>query len=394
MDILSLAQPIRDGIYITVLVMCMLYVSIINKTRLPNKIYLVIFLALKVTIALCEWLLIHVPNPSHYLWLSLLFVLSFGCAPMLLRFSQGVTTLPIENNTRYFKWLEWVIVVAAVVLIAPLFLASKALMSFEFGPGFGRLIHITMSLCILLYVAQVGLYWRKAYIIYAVELQRTKATCSSLQQRSLTLLKLLLILVLVNLVFSLVRTFNVWFWQSQSEIALIANILEYTVLLCCLFAMFHSALPVSIDNSSETEVFTTMTDEPKPPKYTKTPLDSDFRNRIIGKLQDKVKVTQLAFDSTLSLNKFSEAVGEKPYYVTQVLNQDLHTNFYEYITDHRIHEVARRLSAPCEQTIFDLALAVGFNSKSTFNTAFKKRFGVTPSQFRANPAGCISSLST
>jgi AraC-like DNA-binding protein len=37
-----------------------------------------------------------------------------------------------------------------------------------------------------------------------------------------------------------------------------------------------------------------------------------------------------------------------------------------------------------EKTISDIFLAVGFNSKSVFNTFFKKNVGLTPSEFRKN----------
>ena len=100
------------------------------------------------------------------------------------------------------------------------------------------------------------------------------------------------------------------------------------------------------------------------------------------KLSDVATVTELALESTISLAKFSTAIGEKPYYVTQVLNQDLQTSFYEFITKHRIQEVMQQLAEPSTKTIMEIALAAGFNSKSTFNTAFKKHTGVTPSVYR------------
>jgi AraC-like DNA-binding protein len=40
-----------------------------------------------------------------------------------------------------------------------------------------------------------------------------------------------------------------------------------------------------------------------------------------------------------------------------------------------------------DQTVLEIALAVGFNAKSTFNTAFRRETGRTPSQFREQPNG-------
>lgn len=380
MDILHLAQPIRGGIYIAAFVVCILFLTIIRKTTPRNKTFLIAFLGLKILVALCEWLLIHVAYPSAYFWLSILIVLSFGSAPMLLRFALGITDQVF--STRFKPW-EWGIVITSIAFMMPLFLASQVCFSFEVSPEFGRFIHISMSLCIVLFVIQVSLYWRKAYVIYKYELLRTMANFSTLKQHSLTILKLLLILVLANVVFGLLRTFNVWFWHTQLEITLLANILEYTILLGCLFLMVHNTFTVTPVPTSEP----TENRSHKRPKYAKTPLDDAFRNKIAAKLHDTAKITKLALDSTTSLAKLSEAIGEKPYYVTQVLNQNLETNFYDFITEHRIQKVIQQLSEASHLSILDIALASGFNSKSTFNTAFKKRTGLTPSQFRAQKLG-------
>jgi AraC-like DNA-binding protein len=57
-------------------------------------------------------------------------------------------------------------------------------------------------------------------------------------------------------------------------------------------------------------------------------------------------------------------------------------NFYEFINNYRIKEAKEILKTDKEQTISDVFLAVGFNSKSVFNTFFKKNTGMTPSEFR------------
>lgn len=392
MDILEFAQPIRSGIYIAALLICVLCVTVVNKTKLPNRAFLVGFLVLKMTIAFCEWLMVHVSNTSSFFLLSLLMMLSFGTAPLLLRFAQGIPTTSQQLPATHFQRWEWGFLITAALLLVPLFLASQVFVKFEVSATFGHFIHWTMSACIILFVAQVSLYWHKAYAIYKLELSRTMAHFSDLRQSSLILLKLLLVLVLANLLFSLIRTCNVWFWQSQFEVTLLANIIEYSVLLACLFFMFHGMLP-SGHNTNEVEKTTTAISKKantKSPKYAKTPLDRDFRETVTKKLNDVPAVTKLALDSTISLAKFSKAISEKPYYVTQVLNQDLHTNFYEFITNHRIQEVMRYLAAPASQTIIEIALAAGFNSKSTFNTAFKKHTGVTPSAYRKTKMASLS----
>ncbi len=390
MDILDLAQPVRGGVYVAALFICVLFASLLGRSRLPHKTYIVLFLTVKALIVMSEWLLIHSSSPHNYFWLALLIVLSFGTAPLLLRFAQGISSNSHNSSVMSMKNWEWGFPLVSLMLMIPLFCASQMLFEFEVSSFFGRLIHITMSVCILLFVAQVSIYLKRAYQIYLQELGSIKNLFSDLQQTSLVTLKLLLVMVFANLIFSLIRTLNVWFLQSQAEIVYTANVLEYLILLGCLFLMFHYSLPLYASKRQQIDT------QNKPgsqhgqqnlsshgaPKYSNSSLSFEFRERIRNKLESRPLTTHLILDCTVSLSKFAGALGEKPNYISQVLSQDLNTNFYEYITERRIEEVMVKLTVPSEQTILEIALAAGFNSKSTFNTAFKKRTGLTPSVFR------------
>lgn len=74
---------------------------------------------------------------------------------------------------------------------------------------------------------------------------------------------------------------------------------------------------------------------------------------------------------------------ENPRHVSQVISQDLASSFYELVNQHRIEEAKRRLRVSPPEIALEIALAVGFNSKSTFNTAFRRYTGMTPTSYRA-----------
>ncbi|MEM9397592.1 MAG: helix-turn-helix transcriptional regulator, partial [Pseudomonadota bacterium] len=59
-------------------------------------------------------------------------------------------------------------------------------------------------------------------------------------------------------------------------------------------------------------------------------------------------------------------------------------SFFDYINQFRVREAAHMLRQPdCRfPAILDVALSVGFNSTSTFYTAFKKETGQTPAKYR------------
>jgi AraC-like DNA-binding protein len=117
-------------------------------------------------------------------------------------------------------------------------------------------------------------------------------------------------------------------------------------------------------------------------KYRKSRQSAEDANRILIKLDHAVLAEGLYRDSALTLPTLAAKVGAKPNIVSQALNQTLGMTFFDYINGHRIDEAKRLLAGAGETTILDVAYEVGFNSKSTFNAAFKKRTGQTPSLFR------------
>ena len=77
-----------------------------------------------------------------------------------------------------------------------------------------------------------------------------------------------------------------------------------------------------------------------------------------------------------------ERLRESPHYVSQVINQDLAASFYDLVNRQRIADAMNWLAREPERPVLEIALDVGFNSKSTFNAAFRAIAGNTPTEFR------------
>jgi AraC-like DNA-binding protein len=86
----------------------------------------------------------------------------------------------------------------------------------------------------------------------------------------------------------------------------------------------------------------------------------------------------------LSLEELAVAVGQKPKMLSIVINETLGQNFFDFINHYRVDEAKRLLTNPVDEkiTVLEVLYAVGFNSKSSFNTLFKKYTGLTPTEFR------------
>ncbi|GGZ95935.1 transcriptional regulator [Arenicella chitinivorans] len=116
-------------------------------------------------------------------------------------------------------------------------------------------------------------------------------------------------------------------------------------------------------------------------------LDTQIRASMIDEIKRHVESEGLFRDSGLTLTGLAEATGLSTHHVSESLNQQEGKNFNQFINDYRLDDVVQRLKAGATGTILELAMDAGFASKSTFNTLFKRRFGVTPSQYKRGVVG-------
>lgn len=121
------------------------------------------------------------------------------------------------------------------------------------------------------------------------------------------------------------------------------------------------------------------------PKYQKSKLSIEYCRRILDDLDRLLIHKKPYLDYDLTLVGLADQLRISRNHLSQVLNQHLKTTFYDYINRFRLKEVAARLvdQTYAELGIIDIASDCGFNTKSTFNKAFKEWYGVSPSEYRA-----------
>ncbi|MDO6721234.1 helix-turn-helix domain-containing protein [Psychrosphaera sp. 1_MG-2023] len=115
------------------------------------------------------------------------------------------------------------------------------------------------------------------------------------------------------------------------------------------------------------------------------PVDDQFVNpEIATEIDIKMKDNKAFMDPDITLDSLASALEITSRDLSMLINRHFGINFYEFINKYRIEEAKKMLSDPTHKkdTITDIYLAVGFNSKSVFYTFFKKFEDVTPSQFR------------
>ncbi|MFA6401617.1 MAG: helix-turn-helix domain-containing protein [Salinivirgaceae bacterium] len=85
----------------------------------------------------------------------------------------------------------------------------------------------------------------------------------------------------------------------------------------------------------------------------------------------------------LNITELSEMIGTKPHILSKVINEAYQKNFRDFINEYRVKEFIVLVATDEYKNYTFLALAheVGFNSKSTFNLAFKKMTSYSPSDY-------------
>lgn len=108
---------------------------------------------------------------------------------------------------------------------------------------------------------------------------------------------------------------------------------------------------------------------------------------VAARLATLMSAQAMFREPALTIAQLARRSGYPEYLVSTVINRRLGGNFWDYVNRHRIEAVRACLADAGEgRSILDIAYDAGFTSKSTFNTAFKRIVGETPSAYRRRHA--------
>jgi AraC-like DNA-binding protein len=113
-------------------------------------------------------------------------------------------------------------------------------------------------------------------------------------------------------------------------------------------------------------------------------IPTEQASAILAKLEFHMQSQKSFLNPTLNIDTLAEEVGIATQDISLALNHHLGRHFFDFINGYRIEAACEMLASPDsnEKTVLDISLESGFNSKSSFNTAFKKQMQITPSQYR------------
>ncbi|MCQ9634221.1 AraC family transcriptional regulator [Chryseobacterium sp. WG23] len=120
------------------------------------------------------------------------------------------------------------------------------------------------------------------------------------------------------------------------------------------------------------------------PKQKTNPLTVEEKNKEIQFLKDFMVEKEPYLDSSLTIQDLSEQVKIPVKDLSTLINLYMDKHFFDFVNEYRIEKAMQILKDPSQKelTVLEILYQVGFNSKSSFNTSFKKYTGKTPTDFR------------
>ncbi len=103
---------------------------------------------------------------------------------------------------------------------------------------------------------------------------------------------------------------------------------------------------------------------------------------VLTRLETCMEVDRVYRDPDVTVQSLATRLGLQHHQLSWILNRCLGTSFRTYINRYRLEEAKRLLIENPGMTVLEIAFAVGFNSKSAFNSVFSRETGVSPTVFR------------
>jgi AraC-like DNA-binding protein len=294
----------------------------------------------------------------------------FTLGPLFYLYVKSLTQQNFKFKTPYlWHFLPFCL---GVIYIIPYYIQS-AEYKIQFLLNFP--IQTDIGLQILLVSRFVQLF---LYIFFTIKLlsdysNKIKHSHSSIETIRLDWIKCLLFLMAFSLFLYLLYYFCRIFFPPISN-------LPYTILMICrpLIALF-----VGYKGLIQPEIFSEDIPIELPQKYKQSTLTQKQADTYLHKLLELMEKKKPYLNSDLTANELAMELGVSYRHLSQIINEKLHQNFFDFINRYRIEEAKKRLvqKKDTDYSILATAYDAGFNSKSTFNMVFKKYEHMSPSEF-------------
>ncbi len=314
---------------------------------------------------------------------TLLLLEIFGYEPRLITISEfsmflfgPAFALFVRSSLQHksFKKKDLLHFIPAVIhilyLIKYFILASDETINGRFASG--ELIRIVLTLGIIGLIINFG-YWIWSWLMLSRFNSKMISELSyAVKSR---FLKMFLIAIGICLAFWLTIIF-ITFFEYELLARVVYNFVWISLTMIILFVGFHSL--------TRPELFSIEFKSAKT-KYSKSKLKPEDIKNLKEELEAIMQHKKPYLNKKLHKAELAEMLGVNDPEMARLLNEGVGMNFFEFVNFYRIKEFIALVESQEFNNFTFIAIAseAGFNSKSTFNKAFKDLMGKTPRQYFA-----------
>lgn len=144
------------------------------------------------------------------------------------------------------------------------------------------------------------------------------------------------------------------------------------------------AFTVTILAARQSRVFAEPEDDMPAAKYEGSSLSDQQAARGLAKLRSAMEIDRAFLRSELTLVQLADELELPRNQLSRIINERCGQSFTDFLSDYRVAEAERLLSNPALEhlTVDAAGERSGFNSRSAFYSAFKRKTGLTPAAFR------------
>jgi AraC-like DNA-binding protein len=328
----------------------------------------------------------HVPNLLHVLApVDLLY------GPLIYLYVRQLTT-PVPQGGLLDNYRHFIPALIGIFLLMPFFLlesGEKLALTETVRKGGEyvsdtaniQLIESGLTLFILGTVMQLGVYLLLSIRLVMAHATRIRNEFSSIEKINLNWLRNLLVglgciflLYLGDQFFPDLMGMNILGDMVTVVVVILIYAMGYLGLRQPLIFTRDSMIPVTSEAESDAQA---------EEKYRKSGLDKETSRLFLEQLSSYMETEKPYLDGGLVLPQLAQQLGISANYLSQIINEQLQVNFYDFINNYRVEEAKRLIrDSGGRPNILNIALDSGFNSKSAFYTAFKKATSMTPGVYR------------
>ena len=272
--------------------------------------------------------------------------------------------------------------VIAILLLIPRFYLADFDRKIEILIASNGLI-IEMKLIYLLLHVQITAY---IIVCYIVILRSKKLLLENYSNGNINYYNWLLTLITLIATETVVSTFKNVFMlndlDAQYELAMTITGLSALLFICWLVvkALKTPELYGRVDSK---QLLVKQLIAKSPRRATLAVADEES-NEAVRRLKSHMKTEAPYLDPSLSIYDLSQQLNLPSKELSILINHNLNQHFFDFVNEYRIKKAMEILAdaSKSDFTILEILYEVGFNSKSSFNTAFKKYTQLTPTQYR------------